>query len=66
MGEFFKKNGPVIGVVAVVGSYIGVCATAIARMIRGEKREKNFYKKENEKQQYQIDYWKSIANKKES
>ena len=67
MGEFFKKNGSLVGIVAIVGSYVGVCAAAIARSIRGDKREKDYYKKQSEVQQSQIEYWRSVTtNKKES
>lgn len=63
MGEFFKKNGIVCVVAGYVASMVGLVGSSIYRMVKQEKREKEYYKKQSDVQDSMIDYYRTITKK---
>ena len=64
MGEFFKKHSSKILTGSVVATWFASMGTAIASLVRGDKRQLKYYQKQDKIQEEQLTYWRNL-NKKE-
>lgn len=66
MSEFLKKYGSKIVSGGVIAAWFGALGTAVASLVRGDRRQQKYYEKQNELQEEQLTYWRNLNKKKES